>query len=76
MPVVSFDRRGHGAMALRTELFQAERFSEGRKVSKQLGLAPRVRASGQMRWEGPILKTGRGRLRALLVNAAWRVVWR
>ncbi|MCG3177977.1 MAG: hypothetical protein BIFFINMI_00300 [Phycisphaerae bacterium] len=38
-----------------------------------LWVAPRVSQSGQTRRDGPISRTGRGPLRALLVQAAW--VW-
>jgi transposase len=60
------------AMTFRTELHQAERFDDGDQVAKYFGLHPRVRQSGQTRRDGPIAKTGRGHVRALLVQAAWR----
>jgi transposase len=61
------------AMAFRTELHQAEQFRDAAQVSQYVGLAPRVSQSGQTRRDGPISRTGRGPLRALLVQAAW--VW-
>jgi transposase len=61
------------ALAFETEMYRPERFSNERQVSAMLGLAPRVRQSGNRRHEGPLLKAGRGRLRSLLVEAAW--VW-
>jgi transposase len=61
------------ALAFETEMYQPRRFSNERQVSAMLGLAPRVRQSGDRRHEGPLIKAGRGRLRALLVEAAW--VW-
>jgi transposase len=61
------------ALAFEMELFRPERFSNERQVSAMLGLAPRVRQSGGRRQEGPLIKAGRGRLRSLLVEAAW--VW-
>jgi transposase len=61
------------AMAFRTELHQAEQFTHETQVGKYVGLAPRVRQSGQTRCDGPISRTGRAALRALLVQAAW--VW-
>ena len=39
-----------------------------------LGLAPQVRQSGQTRREGGLLKSASGRLRTVLVEAAWRWV--
>ena len=38
------------------------------------GLAPQVRQSGETRREGGLLKSGNGRLRTVLVEAAWRWV--
>jgi transposase len=38
------------------------------------GLAPQVRKSGETRREGGLLKSGNGRLRTVLVEAAWRWV--
>ena len=61
------------AMQYRTEVFRPGRFANERQVAAYLGLAPRVSPSGQRRREGPLLKAGRGRLRALLVEAAW--IW-
>jgi len=60
------------AMTFRAELHQAEQMAEGEQVAKYFGLNPRVRQSGQTRRDGPIAKTGRGHVRALLVQAAWR----
>jgi transposase len=64
------------AMTFRTELHQAERFSDGGQVAQYLGLAPRVSQSGGTRRDGPICKTGRGYLRALLIQGAWQWVYR
>jgi transposase len=61
------------AMAFRTELHQADQFTDAAQVGQYVGLAPRVRQSGQTRRDGPISRTGRGPLRALLVQAAW--IW-
>lgn len=62
------------AMSFLVEVYRAGRFDSARQISRYLGLAPRVRASGETRRGGPILRTGRGPVRALLVEAAWR--WR
>ena len=64
------------AMTFRTELHQAEQMSDGNQVAKYFGLSPRVRQSGQTRRDGPIAKTGRGHVRAILVQAAWRWIAR
>ena len=60
------------AMTFRTELHQARKFKDGGEVARYFGLAPRVRQSGGTRRDGPISKTGRGHVRAILVQAAWR----
>jgi transposase len=61
------------AMAFCTELHQARQFTDAAQVGQYVGLAPRVSQSGQTRRDGPICRTGRGPLRALLTKAAW--VW-
>jgi transposase len=64
------------AMVYRTELFAPERFACGAQVAAFVGLAPHVRASGA-RWRADhIGKTGNGRLRTALVEAAWQWVRR
>jgi transposase len=60
------------AMQYRLEMFQAGRFANERQVAAYLGLAPRVSQSGDRQHTGPLLKAGRGRLRAMLIEAAWR----
>ena len=60
------------AMVFLTEVYRAGRFRNSRQLSSFLGLAPMVRESGETRREGNILKTGRGPVRGLLVEAAWR----
>lgn len=62
------------AMSYLVEVHRGGRFNQPREVAGYVGLAPRVHASGQMRRDGPIGRTGRASMRALLVEAAWR--WR
>jgi transposase len=62
------------AMSFRLELPEPERFKRAGPVAKMLGLAPQVRQSGQTRREGGLLKSSSGRLRTVLVEAAWRWV--
>jgi len=64
------------AMAVRTELIDPERFKNSRQVAAMAGLAPLVQSSGQSRREGPLMKSGNARLRAVLTEAAWRWVAR
>lgn len=60
-------------MQVLTELYQPERFENSKQVAAYVGLAPRVSQSGQTRVEGPLIRGGRGALRATLTEAAW--VW-
>jgi transposase len=62
------------SMTYRLELPEPERFHDQCQVAKMIGLAPQVRQSGETRHEGSILKSGNSRLRAVLVEAAWRWV--
>lgn len=62
------------ASHLAAELYDPRRFSNGREVAKYLGLSPRVRQSGQTRREGPLSRTGRGALRANLVQISWMLI--
>jgi len=62
------------AMSYVVEVHRGGRFDEPGEVASYIGLAPRVRQSGETRRDGPIGRTGRGSVRALLVEAAWR--WR
>ena len=62
------------AMSYLVEVHRGGRFNEPGEVASYIGLAPRVRQSGQSRRDGPIVRTGRASVRALLVEAAWR--WR
>lgn len=62
------------AMSYLVEVHRGGRFNEPGEVASYIGLAPRVRQSGETRRDGPIVRTGRASVRALLVEAAWR--WR
>jgi transposase len=62
------------AMAFAVEVYRPERFTQGKGIAGYTGLAPKVSQSGLTRREGPLMKTGRGELRALLVEASWRWV--
>jgi transposase len=55
------------------ELFDPTRFSDKRQVACYLGLAPRIRQSGETRREGPTIRAGQGPLRSKLIEASW--VW-
>jgi transposase len=62
------------AMKFLSELFRPQRFASAKRLTNYIGLAPRVRQTGQKRKEGPLQKSGQGDLRTLLIEASWR--WR
>ena len=64
------------AMTFLTEVYQPHRFTCAEELTSYVGLAPRVRQSGQMRREGPLIKAGRGALRSLLIEASWQWIRR
>jgi transposase len=53
------------------EVYRPERFANEKQLAAYVGLAPRVKQSGETRHAGPLMKAGRGHLRAMLVEAAW-----
>jgi transposase len=59
------------AMAYLAEVYQPERFRNEQALTKYVGLAPRVSRTGNTTRNGPLMKAGRGTLRALLVEASW-----
>src|SRR2546428_12011974 len=62
------------ALAFVATLDEVERFDNAHQVESYLGLVPREWSSGEQQQRGKITKQGSGRLRALLVGAAWRIV--
>ncbi len=59
------------AMTWRTEVLAPERFT-AEELASHLGLAPSVYQTGNTRRGGPIIKAGNRRVRAMMVEAAWR----
>jgi transposase len=59
------------AWEFRAEMLDITRFNQPKQVSKYLGLCPRISQSGNTCRHGPITKTGRRQLRAVLIQAAW-----
>ena len=55
----------------RAERFDIIRFRQPKQISKYIGLCPGISQSGKTCRQGPITKTGRRQLRAMLVQAAW-----
>ena len=59
------------AMSLVTELGDISRFDSPRELMAYVGLVPSEHTSGGKQKRGGITKTGNGRVRRLLVEAAW-----
>jgi len=69
--------RGLGALTsviIEREVGNWERFSNRRQVASYTGLCPGEYSSGVTRYQGCITKHGNPRLRAALVELAWRLV--
>jgi len=69
---------GFGALTfvlLRREIYQWERFGTRRKVACFTGLCGGVSSSGPAHFDLSITKVGNRRLRTLLVELAWRMVF-
>lgn len=62
------------AVAFVATLDVVTRFTSAHQVAAYLGLTPREYSSGERQHRGRISKTGSPRMRALLVEAAWRVL--
>ena len=62
------------AVAFVATLDAVTRFTSAHQVEAYLGLTPREYSSGEQQRRGWISKTGNARMRALLVEAAWRVL--
>ncbi len=78
-PVVARLRTAPGigpvtAVAFVATLDAVTRFASAHHVEAYLGLTPREYSSGEQQHRGRITKTGSPRMRALLVEAAWRVL--
>lgn len=53
---------------------RVDRFSTARQLRAYLGVVPREMSSGERQQRGHITKAGNGRMRSLLVEAAWTVM--
>jgi len=60
------------SMSFMLEVLSPERFDDARQMGRFVGLAPGVHQSGDTQRRMPIDRSGNGRLRTLLVEAAWR----
>ena len=61
-------------MVLDREIGDWQRFANRRQVGSYTGLCPSEYSTGQTRLQGAITKHGNPRVRAALVEAAWRLV--
>ena len=61
------------AAAFRAALDDVTRFRDAHQVAAYFGVVPRERSSGEGHHRGRITKSGNGRVRWLLIEAAWRV---
>ena len=62
------------SVVISREICDWERFKNRRQVSRYTGLCPGEYSSGNKRVTGSITKHGNGRLRAALIELAWRMV--
>jgi transposase len=62
------------AMTVRLEMLQPDRLKHSGQAARWASLAPGVSQSGNTRRGGPILKSGNARVRAVMVEAAWRAI--
>jgi len=62
------------ALALALEIGSFRRFPTAQGFMDYLGLVPSAHSTGTTRREGPIPGAGNGRLRHLLIQAAWHYV--
>jgi transposase len=63
------------ASAIVATIDDVTRFPSAHQFEAFLGLVPGERSSGEHRRVGRITKTGNARVRYLLVEAAWRILW-
>src|SRR6202008_2569853 len=62
------------SVMLTREIWNWHRFNNRRAISSYTGLCPGERTSGSKRVPGSVTKRGNPRLRAALVECAWRMV--
>jgi transposase len=61
------------AAAFRAAVDDVTRFRDAHQIAAYFGVVPRERSSGECHHRGRITKSGNGRVRWLLIEAAWRV---
>lgn len=71
------DQRGIGlitAVTLRAEIGRFDRFGSGKQLARFCGLSPRNASSGQRQADAGLIRAGNPALRAVLIQAAHRLV--
>jgi transposase len=58
----------------RSEIFDPERFAKAEQVTSYIGLAPVISQSGASNGYSRLIPCGQGKLRSVLVEAAWRLL--
>jgi transposase len=62
------------AVTLRAEIGRFDRFRTGKQLARFCGLSPRNASSGQRQSDAGVIKAGKPELRAILVEAAHRLI--
>jgi len=62
------------AWTLRAELGRFDRFASGKQLSRFCGLSPRNASSGERQADAGLIKAGNRQLRAVIIEAAWRLI--
>lgn len=62
------------AWMIRAEIGRFDRFTSGKQLARFCGLSPRNVSSGERQADAGLIKAGNAHLRAVLIEAAWRLV--
>lgn len=64
------------AATIRAEIAEFDRFQSGKQLARYCGLSPRNASSGERQSDAGLIKAGNPQLRAVLIEAAHRLLWR
>jgi transposase len=62
------------AWTIRAEIGRFDRFTSGKQLARFCGLSPRNASSGERQADAGLIKAGNPQLRAVLIEAAWRLI--
>lgn len=62
------------AYLIRAEIGRFDRFKNGKQLARFCGLSPRNASSGQRQADAGLIRAGNGQLRAVIIEAAWRLI--